>query len=493
MIDLFKSKRSTSILGLALDGNRLEAVVLRRTNGTVQVRQSVSADLALSPLTDDPELAGREIRNHLDKAGIRERRCAVCLPLSWLLTLQTKVPDLPEADLAGFLQLEAERGFHGGPEALFTASSVFQAGAGERFATLLAVPRNHLSTLERVLRAAKLKPSTFGLGVCAAQPAAGDTQRVITLLVRSSAVDLQVSGGAGIVALRSLDGAIESQGPQKRISAELISREIRITLGQLPGALAHGPGKIRIIGQGEMMRQFIEDISPRLTAMGMTVEAVANASGANFDKALPPELAASGATALGAAWVRGADSAPELLPPKVEAWQLWMSKGLSTRKLIYIGEAGGAVIACVLIAFAVQQWQLSKLRGQWARLQPKVIELTAMQDEINEFRDYYSQAARDVTIWAKLADVFPKNSAVSLKTLEIRDEGVVTCTGVAQDNESFGEVFTKLGEDTTNISNVHPEVKGNQNTEAVRTKQVQFTLSFQWQDGGAQGGANNGN
>ena len=66
MIELFKSKRASSILGLALDGNRLEAVVLRRSNGTLQVRQTLSAPLALSPLTDDAELAGREIRNALD-------------------------------------------------------------------------------------------------------------------------------------------------------------------------------------------------------------------------------------------------------------------------------------------------------------------------------------------------------------------------------------------------------------------------------------------
>jgi hypothetical protein len=77
MIEFFKPKRAGSVLGLALDGNRLEAVVLRRANGTLQVRQTVSTSLALSPLTDDPELAGREIRNALDAAGIRERRCAV--------------------------------------------------------------------------------------------------------------------------------------------------------------------------------------------------------------------------------------------------------------------------------------------------------------------------------------------------------------------------------------------------------------------------------
>jgi len=479
MIELFKSKRAASVLGIALDGNRLEAVVLRRSNGTVLVRQTVSASLALSPLTDDPELAGREIRNQLDAAGVREKRCAVCLPPSWLLTLQTKVPDLPEADRAGFLQLEAERGFHSGPEALFIVHSLFQAAAKEQYATLMAVPRNNLNTLERVLRAAKLKPVTFGLGIGAVQPADRDTQRVITLLVRNSAIDLQVTGGGGIVALRSLDGAIETQGAMKRISAELIAREIRITLGQLPGALAEGAGKIRIVGQGEMTRQFVHEISPRLTAMGLTLEVSEKASNANFDKALPADLAASSSVALAAAWVRGGDTTPEFLPPKVQPWQQWMSKGLSTRKLIWMGEAAAGVVACVVLAFGVQQWQLHHLRGQWSKLEPRVTELNGMQDEIKQFRDYYDQASRDVSVWAKLAATLPRDNSVSLKTLEVREQGLVTCTGVAQDNDAFVRVFGKLSDDTNEISNVHPEVRGQ--------KPMQFTLSFQWQGGDAHG------
>ena len=479
MIDLFKSKRAASVLGLALDGNRLEAVVLRRSNGSIHVRQTVSASLALSPLTDDPELAGREIRNHLDAAGIHERRCAMCLPPSWLLTLQTKVPDLPEADRAGFLQLEAERGFHSGPEAFFIAHSIFQAAAKEQYATLMAVPRDNLNTLERVLRAAKLKPVTFGLGVGALQPAAGDTQRVVTLLIRGAGIDLQVSGGGGIVALRSLDSAIEAQGAIKRISSELIAREIRITLGQMPGALAEGPGKIKIVGQGEMTRQFVQEISPRLTAMGLTVEATEKASNANFNRALPADVASSPALALAAAWVGGAGTTPEFLQPKVQPWQLWMSKGLSTRKLIWMGEAAAAVVACVLIAFGVQQWQLSGLRGNWARLEPKVTELSAMQDQIKQFRDYYDQASRDVSIWARLAAVLPRDNSVSLKSLEVRDQGSVTCAGVARDNDSFVKVFGKLSDDTNEISNVHPEVHGQ--------KPMAFTLTFQWQGGAANG------
>ena len=88
-INFRRQRRLTSVLGLSLDGERLEGVVLRRTNGALQRFQSFSVALSLDPLTDAPELVGREIRNHLDAAGVRERRCVVGVPLKWMLTAQT--------------------------------------------------------------------------------------------------------------------------------------------------------------------------------------------------------------------------------------------------------------------------------------------------------------------------------------------------------------------------------------------------------------------
>jgi hypothetical protein len=343
----------------------------------------------------------------------------------------------------------------------------------------MAVPRENLSAVEKILRAAKLKPVTFGLGIGSVQPPSGESRRVITLLVRNSTIDLQVSGGGGIVALRSLDGAIEVQGAMKRISSEMVAREIRITLGQLPAPLGEGAGKIRIVGQGEITRQFVREISPRLAAMSLTVEAAEKACDGHFDKPLPAELAASPVVALAAAWVRGAETTPEFLPPKVQPWQQWVSKGLSTRKLIWMGEAAAAVVCCAMLAFGIQQWQLASLRGKWAKMKPQVTELTAMQEQIRQFRDYYDAAQHNVGIWARLATLLPRDSSVSLKTLEIRDQGNVTCTGVARDNASFERAFVNISDATNEICNVHPEVHGQ--------KPIGFTLSFQWLGGGANG------
>jgi hypothetical protein len=479
MIDLFKSKRASSVLSIALDGNRLEAVVLRRTNGTVQVRQWVAAQLALSPLTDAPELVGREIRNHLDQAGIRERRVAACLPLGWVLTLQTKVPELSDADRASFLQLEAERGFHSGSESLFSATSLFTPAGGETFATLLAVPRNHLATLERVLRAAKLKPVSFAIGTTVLQPPAAEKERVIALAVRPHSIDLQVSGGGGITALRSLDSAIETQGAQKRISSDFVAREIRITLGQLPGGLSDGPGKIKIFGQGEVTRQFVNDISPRLSAMGLKIEVVERVSTANFDKPLPSEIAASPAVALGAAWVRGADSSPEFLPPRVQPWQQMLSTGMSKKKLVWAAEAAAGVVVCIALGFVWQQWEISSLTSKWNVMAPRVTELNGDQDQIKKYRDYYDQSFRNLRILKRLALATPSDGSVSAKTIEVHDLSSVTCSGVARDNDSFVHLFTNLSDDTNEISQVHPEVRGQ--------KPMQFTLNFQFEGGAANG------
>ncbi len=474
--NIFKKRVPSSILGLALDGNRLEAVVVRRLNGSLQVQQTLGVTLALSPLTGDPELAGQEIRNHLDQAGIRERRCAVCLPLNWILTLQTKVPELPEADVAGFLQLEAERGFHSGPENLFMAESHAKASSGERHATLMAVPRNHLAALESVLKAAQLKPLTFSLGVAALQPAAlNPGQGLLTLALGSNSFELQVTAGGGIVALRSLDGVMEGEGAQKRIDDDLVAREIRITLGQLPAELSDGKKNAGLCGRGELARQFATAISSRLESMGMKVEVMDRATAAQFDKPLPPEIACSPALALAANHLKGIAAAPELLPPKVSQWQqLFNSSKFSSKKLAWAGGAAGFVVLCVGGAFGFQQWQISGLDSEWQAMAPEVTQLQNTQQQIRKFRPWFDRSYRVLRIVKTLTESFPEEGSVSAKNVEIRDLSTVTCSGLARDNQAYLALLDHLRNYTNEVS----ELK----TETVRGQSpLQFTFNFQWE------------
>ena len=65
-----RQKRTQSVLGLTLDNGRLEAVWLRRSNGSVEVKKALSTPLTLDLMRNETELVGREIRNLLDAAGV---------------------------------------------------------------------------------------------------------------------------------------------------------------------------------------------------------------------------------------------------------------------------------------------------------------------------------------------------------------------------------------------------------------------------------------
>ena len=243
-IKFSRRKKLTSLLGLNLDGSRLDGVVLRRTNGSLQLQQSFSATLSLDPLTAAPELVGREIRNHLDAAGVRERRCVVGVPLKWTLTAQTELPSLPAEDAASLLQLEAERGFPCDVTTLRLAHSRCPLPGGKQHVTLAGILNSQLTSLEQVLAAAKLKPVSFSTGLAALQPsgggarlssaaaatnvegaAGGDTRTpgVLALAIGESQVSLQITCGGGVAALRALEGAIENPTGRPELVADLVA------------------------------------------------------------------------------------------------------------------------------------------------------------------------------------------------------------------------------------------------------------------------------
>lgn len=476
-IDFMKRKRLSALLGLSLDGSRLEGVVLRRTNGSVQLQQSFSVTLSLDPLTADPELVGREIRNHLDAAGVRERDCAVCLPLKWALMVQTQLPDLPEADVTGFLQLEAERGFHADIDSLNFVASRFSIEK-KNFATLIGIPKNQVAALENVLRIAKLKPRSFSLGIAALQRPENDAATgVLALAVGENGIGLQIGFGRGIAALRTLEGVLEMAGGARGLNGDAVAREARITLGQLPVELRQRVKKVRIFGPRDLAQQLIDELDPRLESMGLKTELVQKYAPGEFGVQLPPEATVSPAFSLAAYILAGHKPELEFLPPKVPAWKQVTAK-YTTGKARTAISAAAAVLILVGGAFGIQQWQITRLQSKWNQMAARATDLQAIQDKIQKFRPWSDESLRALTILKQLTSAFPDDGAVSAKTLEIRDLDVVTCSGVARDNQALLRMLERLRA-TEGVS----EVKVSQ----IRGRApLQFTFDFRWSEGGAR-------
>ncbi len=476
-INFGKRKRLTSVLGLALDGSRLEGVVLRRTNGALQLHQSFSVTLSLDPLTAAPELVGREIRNHLDAAGVRERHCVLGVPLKWVLTAHTEMPPLPEADAASLLQLEAERGFPCDVTTLLLANSRCPLAAGKQHVTLAGIPNAQLAALEQVLAAAKLKPASFALGLAALQPPAGENSNgVLALAIGESQVSLQITCGGGVAALRGLEGAIEDEAGRRRLDADLVAREARITLGQLPVELRDTVKRIRIFGPRELAQRLADEMELRFEPMGLDIEIAAAYSPDEFGVQLPPESSVSAAFSLAARRLTGQTPVFEFLPPKPTLIDQFAAK-YSSGRLRTIGAMAAGIVAMVGGLFLFQEFELILLRSRWSAMSAKVGELQTVQNQIQQYHPWYDDTFRDLAILRQLTLAFPEDGAVTAKTIEIQNDNTVSCSGNARDSAALLATLAKLRA---------ADGVGNLKVDMIHGKSpMQFTFDFQYGNGGA--------
>jgi hypothetical protein len=472
----WKRQGHASVLALSLDGGRLEGVVLRRTDGSLQSLQSFSEALSLDPLTADPELVGREIRNHLDAAGVRERICVVCVPLKWALVVHAELPELPEADVASFLQIEGERGFPSDVATLRLATSRWQAPSGKQYATLIGIPESHLALLERVLVGARLKAISFSLGITALQPPnVKSADGALALAIGEDNIDLQITCGGGVGALRALEGALEIEGTRKLLHSDVVAREVRITLGQLPAEFRETVRGVRIFGPSDLAGELANEIEASLAAMGLTTEVVEAYSPGEFGVELPAGATVSRAFSLGARYLAREAAPFEFLPPKIAAWQQLAARYSSSR-LRMTGATAGAVALLVIGVFLIQQWQLSRLRSRWGAMSQKVEELDGLQQKIRQYRSWFDRSFPSLSILRELTMVFPEDGVVSAKTVEIRDANTVTCSGTARDNAVLLRTLTQL--------------RGASGVTGLKVDQIrgkapmQFTFDFQWGEGG---------
>ncbi len=477
-IDFGKRKRLTSLLGLTLDGNRLEGVVLRRNDGSLSVQQTFSAGLSLDPLTAAPELVGREIRNHLEAAGVRERHCILGLPLKWVLTARTEIPPMPDADAASLLQLEAERGFHSDITTLQLAESRCALAGDKKQVTFAAVSKSQIEPLMAVLAAAKLKPVSFSLGLTALQSPAAQIG-VLALAIGETGVGLQITCNEGVAALRGFEGSVETEGGRRVLQAGVVAREARITLGQLPAELRAMVRHIRIFGPKELARQLADEMELAFEPMGLSVEVVGAYQPGELGVQVPADAPVSAALSLAARRLAGQAPVFEFLPPRPTVVEQFVAR-YSSGKFRTVGLAAAAVVAIILSLFLFQQIELIHLRSQWNGMSAKVADLSALQDRIQQFRPWDNSSFTTLTILRQLTTAFPEDGVVTAKSIEIHNGNQVTCSGIASDTGALLRMLGQL-QATNGITGV--------TVEQLRGKSpLQFTFDFQWNANGGQNG-----
>jgi hypothetical protein len=142
---------------------------------------------------------------------------------------------------------------------------------------------------------------------------------VLALAIGESQVSLQITCGGGVAALRTLEGAIENEGSRRTLHTDLVARDVRITLGQLPAGLRESVRRIRIFGPHDLAQQLADEMELRFEPAGLGVELVTKYSPDEFGVQLPPDAPVSPAFSLAARLLAGQTPAFEFLPPKPTA------------------------------------------------------------------------------------------------------------------------------------------------------------------------------
>lgn len=460
------------LLGLSLEGGQLDAAVVERVNGRLEVTRTARASLALDPLTAEPELVGRELRQHLDAAGIQTRLCVLDLPLEHVMSLSVALPDLAPEDQESLLMLEAERTFPHALEELRVATARFAMAGQGQHGVVLAMGRERFERYERAVRSAQLRLWSVTPGLCALDPpeTSGETG-LVSLWVVADRIQLQISVDGALWVLRTLEGMFEWEGANRVLLVEDLVRELRLSLGQLPPELENRVRRIRVWGRSEVATEVVEKLTGPLTPWGVQVEQVRAMPENLFGLAAPQGLAPSAALALAARALAGRATVFEFLPPRTTVWEQLRSR-YASRRLATAGLVGGGVAGAVMAAFLVQQMQLWYWERQWSRMEQPVRELENIQARIRQYRPWFDDSYRSLMVLRRLTEAFPEDGSVSAKTVEIRDNGRVVCTGTARDQAALLRALDRLRA-MAEVRNVQVEqMRGN--------APMQFSFNLQW-------------
>jgi hypothetical protein len=459
---LIKKKRLQSVIGLSIVDGQLRVAHAARAKNAVAILRAATAPLSLDVFHPETELVGREIRNHLEAAQIKERHCVVALSPRWLMSQHTKLPNLSPEDAASLLQIEAEKSFPCDPDELQIARSPDESNESG-YVTQLAVRKDQLDRLGAVLKSAGLKPVSYTLGLDAlpgAIPPAGEGR--MTLVLEPKGATVLIAAGGGIAAFRTFEAAIDSEAGENVVNGAALAREVRITFEQVSPDLRQQVKQLWLLGDEAIARQLEEVLRDWSHDAGLAIER-------NPKARLP--IAEEIVQEIATRQLKEGPPSLEFLPPKPSRWSLMMAR-YNSKRLATISFVVGAAAAAVGVAFAWQEYRRWSLRSEWNTMAAQVKELDAITAKIREFRPWYDLSYRNLTIIKRVVECFPENGTVSAKSFEIHNPSNVTVTGTTRD---FGSLL-RVQEQLQKVK----EIQGLK-VEQIRGKTPsQFTLTFRW-------------
>jgi hypothetical protein len=457
--NLRKRIHARAALAVTLQVGRMAVGLVRRDNGSTHLAEAFALPITANDVLRDPEKAGAELAARLDEAGIRERRCVVCVPAAWAMAASAELPPVSIEDLRGYLELRAEREFPIAANELRLAWCTYELPDGKRRATLAAIPAKRMQAVELMLEAAGCRAVSIspGLDDCLAE---GAPPAALYFFVNGNDVDVIATAGGGIAALRSLAGPDVSGATM--FDPVAFCREVRITLGRLPDAVRQQIREARF-GDTAASARLCRAIRPFLEPMGIACPP------------LPAELPEEPAGASLEPVERHLferEVAFEFLVTQPNRWETLL-KRFDSRKRRFIAGGVAAFILLPLLLFFIRSRIERSLDHEWNAMRRTVAELEETQAKLRQFRPWFEPTPQSLMILEGLTSAFPEQGDVWAKTLEISEAAKVTCGGFARNQVALMSFLDRLRS--------RPDVAALQVQQVRGENPVQFSVTYKWE------------
>lgn len=465
-------KTPGALVSVALEDNGVSVVLARQSGGRCQVVKHFTLAIPAARLESAPEEAGRLLGEALKTHGVTERRCVVRLPLAWAMAAPVEKLVLTGQDLIDFLELRAEKEFGFAPGRAALAHHPFKLADGSSRATLVGIPIQRIEAVTRLLQAAGQRALSFtlGLGNC---PYLEETREVAALRVcpAGSGLDLVLTLGTSRVTFRHLDGE-GSADHDSGISADILVREARLTLGRLPAELRAACRAIRFHGPEALISRLYHDTAPRLRELGWeSVERVAYRPVEAGDGPLP--FACEAAVEAACRALSGTAAALEFLPQRETTWEKFQRRYAGGRRK-QLALAAAAVVLLIALPAFLQSRRLSSLEAHWKEISPKVTALEQVQEDIRRFRPWFDNTAPSLQVIEEVTQAFPEEGVIWAKSIELKPGSIFTCSGLARNNQAIMETLERLRRNP-GITELKVRSMRGENP-------VQFSFQFTWKN-----------
>ena len=199
-----KRLQARSVVAITLEASQMTVAVVRSEGHEGRRVTPFTVPVGAEEVFRNPEKAGHALASALEAAGVREKRCVVCVPPGWALGASTELPSVSPEDLRGYLELRAEREFSLPPGEMRLAFCPYTLPDGQRRATLAAITGKRLQAVEKLAEAAGgRKAISISLAL---DGALADPHPRLRFHTDAGHTDVIVTAGGGVAALRSLPG-----------------------------------------------------------------------------------------------------------------------------------------------------------------------------------------------------------------------------------------------------------------------------------------------